>query len=133
MARSRMTGETSAPIRAQSPYSCLLHGIDTLEASYFYDTSTSDLDWEQLYLAKVTAAEGKRNRWTEIALGSEDFFVLPQGTRLYAIVLKNAHFTIMLGEKISPNCRVKFSSEGLWRYGPVALLEKIEEWARSLT
>src|SRR3954469_11416574 len=99
MARSRMTGETSAPIRAQSPYPCLLHGIDTLEASYFYDTSMSDLDWDRLYLAKVAAAQAKRNRWTEIALGREDFFVLPHGTRLYGIVLKNADFTILLGEK----------------------------------
>lgn len=124
---------TSTPECPIQPYSCLLHGIDTLEVSYFLDTSIGDLHFDDLYLAKVKAAEGKRHRWAEIALGNQDFFVLPYGARGYGIVLKNADFTIQLGEKMSPNCCVKFSSEGLWRNGAQAQLLAIDQFAKSLS
>ena len=114
------------------PYSCLLHGIDTLEVSYFLDASGSALDFEKLYLAKVKAAESKRHRWTEITLGTLDFFVMPHGAQRYGLVLKNADFLIYLGERMAPNFCVKFSSEGLWRNGAAAQLERIDAWAESL-
>jgi hypothetical protein len=139
MARRHMTKVYSPAIGAPilghpviAPLSCLLHGIDTLEVSYFFDTSVSGLDFGQLYLAKVGAAEAKRNRWTEIRLGSQDFFVLPHGAQRYGIVLKNSDFTIRLGERMSPNCCVKFSSEGLWRNGTAQQLHAIDDWARSI-
>ena len=116
---------TSAPNRL------LLRGIDSLYVSFYLDTATSSIDWEDLaYRKERVRTEGRE--FSELPLGSESFALLPYGKKPYRYVLTNRAFEVRLGERMQPACHVQFFSEALWADGPDALETRLRDWCASL-
>ncbi|MBF0382336.1 MAG: hypothetical protein HQL69_15030 [Magnetococcales bacterium] len=112
---------------------CLLaSGLDSLYVSFYLDLSTGVIDWEELSLQKIKLQTEQHEKFAKITLGYEVFAIKPFGRNPYTYVLENEYFNISLGEKIQPNCYVKFSSKGLWQLGLNALMERTADWLDSL-
>lgn len=129
MARSLALSNQDTSSGIIQPPPCLLHGIDSLYVSYFFDMRTGRLDWDALWLAQFEAKEARRNRFKEITVGNQTFLLMPYGRKPYSFVLTNENFTFHLAENNMPSCYVQFSSYGLWKNGIVAQLAALDEWA----
>ena len=110
----------------------LLQGIDSLYVSYFFDPSSSLIDWDTLFFKQQELKRSKRRDGEEYQLGNTAFLLHRGGRNRYSFVLSNRDFTICLSEGMSPCCYVQFMSEGLWAHGPEALLAKFDDWAASV-
>lgn len=110
----------------------LLQGLDSLYVAYYLDMVTGRLDWEDLAFQKERLQRTRNEKFAEIELGSERFALRPYGQNPYAYVLSNKAFQVAIGEHIKPNCYVQFLSEALWQFGVNGVLERFDEWCRSL-
>jgi hypothetical protein len=110
----------------------LLSGIDSLYASYYVDTKSGTLDWDELAYEKETIRQSRGNRFKELPFGSEQLALMPSGGHPYTYVLRNADFIIRLGENIVPACHVQFLSKGLWANGHKRQHERIKAWLGSV-
>lgn len=112
----------------------LLTGHDTIECAYYLGASdSSSLDYAGLSSLK----EGMRNsKWAEpipLRLGDAEFLFQPYGTKSgYPFVIQNRDFSIQFGEFNRPSFFVTYRSEGLWKYGALALHQKFMTWAEGL-
>lgn len=119
------------PPGIHAPNKLLLRGIDSLYVSFYLDTATCSIDWEDLaYRKERVRTEG--NDFAELSLGSESFALLPYGKKPYRYVLTNRAFEVRLGERMQPACHVQFFSEALWSDGPDALETRLRDWCASL-
>lgn len=110
----------------------LLRGVDSLYVSYYLDMATGRLDWDDLAFQKERLKRTRDEKFSEIELGSERFALQPYGRHPYSYVLSNKAFQVSLGEHIKPGCHVHFLSEALWQYGVNGVLERFDEWSRSM-
>ena len=57
---------------------------------------------------------------------------MPYGKKPYRYVLSNRLFEVRLAERMSPSCHVQFFSEGLWKEGLNALVDRFRAWCGSM-
>lgn len=126
------TNEIEA-IGAVQPNSLLLQGIDSLYVSFYLDTTTCTLDWEELGYLKEKARRDHGNDFADIQLGTERFALLPYGKKPYTFILGNKAFEVRLAERMKPSCHVRFSSEALWTDGLDKLMNRLRSWFASVT
>lgn len=89
----------------------LLQGLDSLYVSFYLDTVSCDLDWDDLAFQKERLGRDRGDSFKEIELGSELFALKPYGKHPYKFVLSNRAFEVRLSERLSPSCHVQFFSE----------------------
>ena len=112
--------------------SLLLSGIDSLYVSYYLDTATCNIDWEELAYLKEKIGRERNRTFGDITLGSERFALMPYGKSPYSFILSNRYFDVRLGENVKPSCHVQYRSEGLWKFGVDELTGRISTWCRSM-
>ena len=110
----------------------LLHGLDSLYVSFYGETSTAILDWDDLAHQKTLARETRRE-FQELNLGSRRFALMPFGRQSYTYVLRNKHFEIRLRERPQPTLHIQFFSEALWHLGVERLVQQVRDWLASLS
>jgi len=112
----------------------LLHGIDTLQCSYFLRPhGHSGIDFAGLTVEREKLRQSKERESKLINLGGVDFLLSPHGSPLgFPLVLNNQDFRIEMGEYNNPPFFVTFRSQALWRDGAPALHQKFLEWAARL-
>lgn len=109
----------------------LLHGLDSLYVSYFLDTASGAMDWEELAWRKERA-RNRREELAELILGSERFALMPYGKKPYTYVMGNRAFEVRMAERMQPSHHVQFFSEALWTEGADALHARFGSWCASL-
>ncbi|MGB0683980.1 MAG: hypothetical protein ACPGOV_14815 [Magnetovibrionaceae bacterium] len=115
-----------------SPPQLLLSGLDSLYVSFFLDTATCDLDWDDLQYRKEKAGRERNGGFEEVRLGTERFALKPFGKHPYRYVLANRDFEVRLSEGLSPSCYVQFLSQALWSQGASDLMERFDLWRASV-
>jgi hypothetical protein len=119
----------------QSDFRFLLHGIDTIEVSYYLDAvqGYEGLDFTSL-LAKRDALKASKGRfYASVQLGCENFLLSNHGTNTgHSLFMENEFFEVALGEFIRPNFYVKFRCGRLWHEGIDALHARFLAWADSI-
>ena len=108
----------------------LLRGLDSLYVGFYLELPES-LSISELVIEKEKIRE-RRDEFTEIALGSETFALMPYGKHPYQIVLVNKFAEIRLGPRIAPNCYVQFFSESLWQLGLDETISRFTLWLNSI-
>lgn len=106
-------------------------GLDSLYVSYYLDTATSPLDWDDLAYRKQRARTEARE-FSEFELGSESFALMPYGAKPYTFILTNRAFEIRLAERLQPSCYVRFFSEALWSFGLDDVEQRFRRWSTSV-
>ena len=109
----------------------LIRGLDSLYVSYYLDTATSEVDWDELAYRKERART-ERGELAELQLGSEKFALMPYGKKPYTYMLVSRAFEVRLAERLQPSCHVQFYSEALWIDGLDKLEGRFRDWCRSL-
>jgi hypothetical protein len=127
-----MSSIASSEITGSNSPTLLLQGIDSLYVSYFLDTATCKIDWDDLRFQKEQVGRERNRTFGDITLGTERFALKPYGKSPYAFVLSNRHFEVRLGENMHPSCHVQYRSEGLWKTGVGELTKRFETWCRSM-
>ena len=110
----------------------LLSGLDSLYVSFYLDTATCAIDWDELAYQKEKAGRERNKGFEELELGTERFALQPYGKKPYRYVLSNKAFEVRLSEGLSPSCHVQFFSEALWGHGFEALTARFNSWAASV-
>lgn len=110
----------------------LLTGFDSLYVSFYLDTATCRIDWEDLAYRKEKTRQDHGEQFNKLTLGTETFALRAYGRHPYKYVLSNKFFDIAIGERMRPACYVRFPSEALWSVGEPVLLRRFEDWCRSL-
>ncbi len=115
-------------------FALLLHGHDTIECAYYLAPATNCvLDYESLAAEKEALRSAKVRRPKAIQLGSEEFLLMPNGTRSgYPFLIENEIFSIQFGEFNRPNFYVTYRSYALWQYGAAKLHQRFLDWAASV-
>lgn len=109
----------------------LLWGLDSLYVSFFLETSTCAIDWDDLAYRKEQL-RNRKSEFSEVRLGTEAFALHAAGKKPYTYVLSNRAFEVRLAELMQPSCHVQFLSEALWTIGLDALLTRVVAWSDSL-
>lgn len=110
----------------------LAAGLDTLEASYAFDMSTGDIDFEQLAYLKERLKSDPDRETEPIELGGLALRLHAFGGHPYSLRLSNEDMVVRLAERMQPSCHVKFSSKALWHKGLGALSQQINGFAAKL-
>ena len=112
----------------------LLHGHDTIECAYYLAALPScTLDFEKLAVEKEALRLAKVRRPKAITLGSEEFLLMPNGTKSgYPFLIENDSFSIQFGEFNKPNFFVTYRSFALWQFGAAKLNRRFLDWAASV-
>ncbi|HEY9079477.1 hypothetical protein [Magnetovibrio sp.] len=110
----------------------LLSGLDSLYVSFYLDTTTCTIDWDELAYQKEKAGRERNKGFEKLELGTEHLALQPYGKKPYRYVLSNKLFEVRLSEGLSPSCHVQFFSEALWIHGFEALTTRFKAWAESL-
>lgn len=110
----------------------LLSGLDSLYVSFYLDTATCSLDWDELAYAKERSGRERKVDVAEMVLGSERFALQPFGKHPYTYVLRNKDFEVRLSEGMQPSCYVQFMSEALWRETAAGLVHRFKAWCQSV-
>lgn len=110
----------------------LLMGLDSLYVSYFLETVSSSIPWEDLAYKRERLRHARKAKLAELTLGSESFALMPYGAFPYTYVLKNKGMEVRLAEVMQPTFHVRFSSEGLWQEGVDSLTTRFEDWCSSM-
>jgi hypothetical protein len=112
----------------------LLHGHDTIECAYYLAAlPTCALDFEKLAVEKEALRLAKVRRPKAIKLGSEEFLLMPNGTKSgYPFLIENDCFSIQFGEFNKPNFYVTYRSFALWQFGAAKLHRRFLDWAASV-
>lgn len=120
----------------QTNMKLLLHGIDTLQCSYYLESNInecSNINYILLAEQKEFIRQSKKKEPMPIVLGNSEFLLYPYGSSSgYPIVISNSDFKIETGEFNRPNFFVTFKSEALWRESAYTLHENFLRWADSL-
>jgi hypothetical protein len=113
----------------------LLHGIDTLQASYYLRPgSPGGIDFEGLALERERLRLAKDRHAEPVKMGDWEFMLAPHGSQNgYPLILRNADFQIEMGELMNPPMFVTFRSEALWRESAPGLHRKLLAWAEGLS
>ncbi len=114
--------------------SSLLTGHDTIECAYYLAHGHAcTLDYDRLAVEKEGLRSAKVRRPKAMQLGSEEFLLMPNGTKSgYPFLIENDSFSVQFGEFNKPNFYVTFRSFALWQYGAEVLHERFIAWAASL-
>jgi hypothetical protein len=112
----------------------LLHGHDTIECAYYLAALPGcTLDYEKMAVEKETLRLAKVRHPKAIQLGSEEFLLMPNGTKSgYPFLIENDCFSIQFGEFNKPNFFVTYRSFALWQYGAAKLHRRFLDWAASV-
>lgn len=110
----------------------LLRGLDSLYVSFYLDTGSGLIDWDDLGFRKERVGRERGRSIAEITLGTETFALKPFGKHPYRFILSNRAFEVRLGENMSPSCHVQFASEGLWTEGASGMMARFYDWAASM-
>ena len=110
----------------------LISGLDSLYVSYYLDTATGLLDWEDLAYRKERVGRDRNAKFEKLTLGTETFALQAFGRHPYKYVLANKEFEVRLGERMSPSCHVQYFSEALWHWGVDALTARFARWCDSV-
>lgn len=112
----------------------LLHGHDTIECAYYLAALPNcTLDFEKLAVEKEMLRSAKVRRPKAIRLGSEEFLLMPNGTKSgYPFLIENDCFSIQFGEFNKPNFFVTYRSYALWQFGAAKLHQRFLHWAASV-
>lgn len=112
----------------------LIHGHDTIECAYYLAALPNcTLDFEKLTAEKEALRLAKVRRPKAIQLGSEEFLLMPNGTKSgYPFLIENDSFSIQFGEFNKPNFFVTYRSYALWQFGAAALNQRFLAWATSV-
>lgn len=112
----------------------LLSGHDTLECAYYLAPGPDCLmDYGKLTAEKEALRSAKVRRPKALRLGSEEFLLLPNGTKSgYPLLMENDSFSLQFGEFNKPNYFVTYRSFALWQYGAERLHQRFLAWANSV-
>ncbi|NJA89727.1 hypothetical protein HCX48_10910 [Rhodocyclus tenuis] len=112
----------------------LLHGHDTLESAYYLAPGSHCLlDFTQLGAEKEALCSAKVRSPKAITLGSEDFLLMPNGTKSgFPFLIENEAMSIQFGEFNKPNFHVTYRSFALWQFGAQTLHQRFLAWAASV-
>ena len=115
-------------------FSSLLTGHDTIECAYYLaPLPECALDYERLAAEKESLRIAKIRRPKPLALGTEEFLLMPNGTASgYPFLIENDSFSIQFGEFNKPNFFVTYRSYALWQHGAACLHRRFLDWAASL-
>lgn len=115
-------------------HSLLLHGHDTIECAYrLAPLPGCSLDFQRLAVEKETLRIAKIRHPKAMRLGSEEFLLMPNGTKSgYPFLIENDCFSIQFGEFNKPNFFVTYRSFALWQFGAMALHRRFLDWAASV-
>jgi hypothetical protein len=115
-------------------YPLLLHGHDTIECAYYLAALPScTLDFDMLAVEKEALRMAKVRRPKAIQLGSEEFLLMPNGTKSgYPFLIENDCFSVQFGEFNKPNFFVTYRSFALWQFGAAVLHRRFLDWAVSV-
>ena len=114
--------------------SLLLHGHDTIECAYYLAALPGCiLDYEKLAIEKEARRLAKIRRPKAIRLGSQEFLLMPNGTKSgYPFLIEDDCFSIQFGEFNKPNFFVTYRSLALWQFGAAKLNRRFLDWAGSV-
>ena len=91
------------------------------------------MDYGQLAAEKEALRSAKIRRPKALRLGSEEFLLLPNGTKSgYPFLMENDSFSVQFGEFNKPNYFVSYRSFALWQYGAERLHQRFLAWADSV-
>lgn len=112
----------------------LLHSHDTIECAYYLAALPNcRLDFEKLAVEKDALRLAKVRRPKAMQLGSEEFLLMPNGTKSgYPFLIENDCFSIQFGEFNKPNFFVTYRSYALWQFGAAKLNRRFMAWAASV-
>lgn len=115
-------------------YRLLLHGIDTVQCSYYLrQGQRRDFDFEALLQSRESLRQLGSREGHPLTLGSMPVLLHPHGTSSgYPFLLTSEDFRIQCGEFNSPSFFVTFRSQALWRESAYLLHEKFLRWAREV-
>jgi hypothetical protein len=109
----------------------LLHGLDTVEAAYYFRPSIGcELDFVALAERREAMRAARRREPELLSIGGKEFLLASHGTASgYPFLMENGEASVQFGEFNSPSFFITYRSHALWHKGAVALHGEMLSWA----